>query len=176
MAVSYFFSFLWVVGTDQLRVYSVCVCVCVCVCIRWEWGWVWSIFCIGSFLGGVLLGGSGQAAPACCATCLCKPTFHGVNLLHSFFFPGQPENGTQNLPRCDSTKLILPFSVFSKHFVYLVPLWYHHVSVPFLLSWLVLVCVQLSSVQSLSCVRFFVYSESLLDLDSLSLYWQKREE
>ena len=35
MAVSYFFSFLWVVGTDQLRVYSVCVCVCVCayVCV-----------------------------------------------------------------------------------------------------------------------------------------------
>ena len=116
-----------------------CVCVCVCVCVRvcvYECVhvcWVGvrmslvqaGIFCIGSFLGGGLLGGSGWAAPACSATCgcLCKATFHGVNLLHSFFFPGQPGNSTQNLPRCDSTKLILRLLAFSKHCVYLAPLW-----------------------------------------------------
>ena len=89
---------------------------------------IWPLPGVGVGGGGVLLGASGQAVSACCgevwvppAGCLCKPPFHQVNL-HSFF-PGQPGSGTQNLPRCDSTKLIPPFSVFPKQSVYLVPLW-----------------------------------------------------
>lgn len=56
------------------------------------------------------------------------------------FLPGQLGNGTGSRPLCDFTKLIPPFSVFPKNFVYLVPLWSHHVNFP--LPWHVLVCVR----------------------------------